>query len=121
MSKDRSVYIRHIHDCIGRINAYTSGGEAEFFSDAKTQDAVVRNLEVIGQAIKDYGVQELTAAHAEIPWEQIAGCAISLPISILGLILPSPGMWWFTTFPDWTQRFGQSHPIFPFPWLAGRR
>ena len=42
MSKDRSVYIKHIYDCICRIEEYTTGGRDEFFSDHKTQDAVIR-------------------------------------------------------------------------------
>jgi uncharacterized protein with HEPN domain len=48
VTKDRSVYIRHIYDCIGWINEYVQAGKDEFFHDRKTQDAVIRNLEVIG-------------------------------------------------------------------------
>ncbi len=51
MSKDRSVYIRHIYDCIGWIKEYVRSGKEAFFQDHKTQDAVIRNLEVIGQAV----------------------------------------------------------------------
>ncbi|MFQ5673149.1 MAG: DUF86 domain-containing protein [Nitrospinales bacterium] len=32
---------------------YTRNGEEKFFEDTKTQDAVVRNLEVIGEAVKN--------------------------------------------------------------------
>lgn len=72
MTKDRSVYIRHIYDCIGWINEYVQAGKEAFFQDRKTQDAVIRNLEVIGQAVKDLGTDSLTASHPETPWPQIA-------------------------------------------------
>jgi len=42
VKKDPAVYIRHIHDCILRIEAYVEEGRAAFFNDHKTQDAVIR-------------------------------------------------------------------------------
>jgi uncharacterized protein with HEPN domain len=53
VKKDPAVYIRHIHDCILRIEAYVEDGRAAFFNDHKTQDAVIRNREVIGKAVKE--------------------------------------------------------------------
>ena len=44
----------------------------EFLRDDKTFDAVIRNLEVIGEAVK-HVPQDLTAGHPDIPWRQIAG------------------------------------------------
>ena len=41
-------------------------------ADRKTQDAVVRNLEIIGEAVKRLS-PDLTGAHVDIPWRQIAG------------------------------------------------
>ena len=46
MSKDRTVYIRHIYDCICWIKEYVQDGKEAFFEDRKTQDAVIRNLEL---------------------------------------------------------------------------
>jgi len=85
VSKDRSVYIKHIYDCICRIEEYTSGGRDEFFSDHKTQDAVIRNLEVIGQAIKDFGVEDLIADFKDIPWNEISGMRNILAHQYLGV------------------------------------
>ena len=68
MKKDPPVYIRHSHDCIFRIEAYIEEGRAAFFNDHKTQDADIRNLEVIGQAIKDLGTDRLSAEQPDIPW-----------------------------------------------------
>jgi uncharacterized protein with HEPN domain len=51
--KDKSVYIATVLECIDLIKVYTSGFTREaFLADRKTQDAVIRNLEVIGQALK---------------------------------------------------------------------
>ena len=50
--KDDSVYLLHIRDAVNRIFEYSKGGAEEFLRDTKTQDAVVRNLEIIGEAVK---------------------------------------------------------------------
>jgi uncharacterized protein with HEPN domain len=39
VKKDQSVYIRHIYDCILRIEEDVQAGRAFFFKDHKTQDA----------------------------------------------------------------------------------
>lgn len=65
--------------------AYTSGGRKEFFSDHKTQDAVIRNLEVIGQAIKDFGVEGLIADFSNTPWKEISGMRNILAHQYLGV------------------------------------
>ena len=44
---------------------------AEFLKDAKTQDAVVRNIEIIGEAVKKLP-ETFTQAHADIPWKDMA-------------------------------------------------
>jgi uncharacterized protein with HEPN domain len=70
--RDERVYLLHAVDAIDAITRYTADGERAFFSDAKTQDAVIRNIEIIGQAIK--GISDATRARdPEVPWRQIAG------------------------------------------------
>ncbi len=71
MKEDR-VYLLHIRDALTNIQEYTSSGREFFFKDKKTQDAVVRNLEIIGEAVKHLSAS-LTASHPSIPWKQIAG------------------------------------------------
>lgn len=74
MNRDRCVYIGTVIDCIERIEHYTAGYSFDdFSSDTKTQDAVIRNLEVMGQAIKDFGVEDLMADDPDTPWEKVAG------------------------------------------------
>lgn len=50
--KDNRIYLLHIKDAIQRVQDYTRGGQNEFLTDSKTQDAVVRNLEIIGISSK---------------------------------------------------------------------
>lgn len=48
--KDQRLYLVHIQECIEKIETYTQEGESAFSS--KTQDAVIRNFEIIGEAAK---------------------------------------------------------------------
>jgi uncharacterized protein with HEPN domain len=62
----------HAIEAVDAIQRYTVDGREAFFSDAKTQDAVIRNIEVLGQAVK--GISEDTRAlEPEVPWRKIAG------------------------------------------------
>lgn len=51
----------------------------------KTQDAVVRNLELIGQAIKDYGSDKLVEAFPMVPWREVAGMRNVIAHEYLGV------------------------------------
>lgn len=42
----------HMIECIDRITSYTGAGRDDFLRDNKTQDAVIRNFEIIGEAAK---------------------------------------------------------------------
>jgi uncharacterized protein with HEPN domain len=70
--KDDQVYLLHIRDAVQRVLDYTRDGRVVFFADTKTQDAVIRNIEILGEASKNLS-DDLKAAHADIPWRQIAG------------------------------------------------
>ena len=43
--KDDRLYLIHVRECIDRIEQYTLGGKDAFFTDVKTQDAVLRVLQ----------------------------------------------------------------------------
>jgi uncharacterized protein with HEPN domain len=84
--KDRSVYIATALECMDLIKDYTSGFTLEtFLADRKTQDAVVRNLEIIGQALKDYGIDTLVEKRPDVPWSQITGMRNVLAHEYLGV------------------------------------
>jgi uncharacterized protein with HEPN domain len=70
--KDDCIFLAHIRDAILRIEQFTSSGRDEFLADAMIQDAVIRNLEVIGEAAKGLS-GELRDANPAVPWKQIAG------------------------------------------------
>lgn len=74
MSKRRDQdYLRDIQEAIQRIAAYTEGMTCEqFLVDGKTQDAVVRNLEVIGEATKNLSAH-LRKFYPQVPWKSLAG------------------------------------------------
>ena len=70
--KDDGLYLHHILEAIERIQSYTSGGLEAFQSDLKTQDAVVRNLQIIGEASKKVS-HETRAGSPDLPWRDMAG------------------------------------------------
>ena len=70
--KDDDLYFHHILDAIERIRSYTSAGPDAFRQDLKTQDAVIRNLQIIGEASKRVSPETRTA-HPEIPWKDMTG------------------------------------------------
>ena len=70
--KDERLYLVHMIECGERILSYTESGREPFLQDAKTQDAVIRNFEIIGEAAKR--VSQGTQSRApKIPRERIAG------------------------------------------------
>lgn len=71
MKEDR-IYLAHIRDAIERIETFTFGGHEQFMNEPMVQDAVIRNLEVIGEAVKGLSV-DLRNANLDIPWQRIAG------------------------------------------------
>jgi uncharacterized protein with HEPN domain len=70
--KEDRVYLLHIQDAIEQISRYTVDGKDEFLGDRKTQDAVVRNLEIIGEAVKQLS-PALRSKHADVPWKRVVG------------------------------------------------
>ena len=75
MSKERRDwdYLRDIQDAMEKIALYTEGlTYDEFMKDSKTQDAVVRNLEVVGEATRNLSAT-LRQRHPQIPWRELAG------------------------------------------------
>ena len=71
MKRDR-VYLEHILEAIQKIESYASVGYEEFMASSHWQDAVMRRLEIIGEATKQIS-EELRRNHPEIPWRRIAG------------------------------------------------
>ena len=64
-------YLQHILEAVGNIQEYTVGMSlAAFMADRKTCDAVIRNLEVIGEACNNIARNhpDFAAQHSSVPW-----------------------------------------------------
>ena len=61
----------HILEAIERIEAYTAAGRDDFLARTIVQDAVLRNLEILGEAAKRVSA-ELRADNPEVPWKEMA-------------------------------------------------
>lgn len=65
-------FLSDIEEAIKRIKTYTRNmSYQKFLKDTKTQDAVVRNLEIIGEAVKNIS-ESLKAEYPNIPWKDMA-------------------------------------------------
>ena len=72
MSRDWSFFLKDITEYAGYVAEFTDGMSFdEFAADAKTQNAVLRCLEVIGEAVKKIP-PEILAEYPDVPWRRIA-------------------------------------------------
>ena len=70
-NKDNTVFLRHILDCIGKIERYLTGFDLEKYQqDERTSDAVVRNVEIIGEAANNL-TREFRSNTPNIEWRKI--------------------------------------------------
>ena len=73
MNKDDIVFLKHMLDAIELIENYLMGKDfSEFENNRMLQDAVIREIEIIGEATKNLS-SGFRAKYSEIPWRQIAG------------------------------------------------
>ena len=67
-------YLEHILDAIGRIRRYTQGiSESDFLDNEQLQDAVLRNIEIVGEAARNIerAHPEFAEKHSDVPWEDV--------------------------------------------------
>jgi len=73
MTRDMRLYIQDILESIEAIEGYVQfKTEEQFYGDHQAQDAVLRRLEVIGEAVKNVD-EDFRNKYPEIPWKKIAG------------------------------------------------
>ncbi len=66
-------FLDDIREALNRIEIYTAKMTyADFLTDTKTQDAVIRNIEIIGEAAKNVSIK-LRGQHPHVPWRGMAG------------------------------------------------
>lgn len=73
MSRPERLRLLDILDAMDRIASYVEGMDyAAFLADRKTQDAVARNIEIIGEAARALP-EDFIERHAGVPWGEIVG------------------------------------------------
>ncbi|MBI5855995.1 MAG: DUF86 domain-containing protein [Nitrospirae bacterium] len=70
--KREAGYLRHISEAIAQIETYTKGGRKEFYENRMVQDAVIRNLEIIGEAVRNLPAG-FKKDYPKVPWRGITG------------------------------------------------
>jgi uncharacterized protein with HEPN domain len=71
--RDDTVYLQHIRDALRKIDGYLDGIEENaFLRDTLLQDGVIRQLEVVGEAVKRL-TNDLRNRYPEVAWKDIAG------------------------------------------------
>ena len=72
MNERDRLFLGHVLEAIAAIESFTPDGRAGFMADLKIQSTVVRQIEIIGEAIKNLD-PVLLASEPAVPWRQIAG------------------------------------------------
>lgn len=84
--KDDGVYLRHMQECIRRIEEHAAAGRDAFFASHTLQDATLRNLQTLAEATQRLS-QSIKATQEQVPWAIIAGFRNVLVHNYLGIDL----------------------------------
>ncbi len=73
MRKDPEVFLAHILESIDLVEGYSEGKTLEeFIESPQLQDAIIRRIEIIGEAVKNLP-EDFRRDYPEIAWQKIAG------------------------------------------------
>jgi len=85
--RDPDLLVEDMLGAIRKIGRFTVGMDEETFrQDERTVDAVVRNLEILGEATKQLP-EDFVARYPDVPWQQIAGLRNRIVHDYFGLDL----------------------------------
>lgn len=82
--RDDSVYVKHIPECIRRIEENTREGRERLLASHTLQDAVLRNLQTLSESALRLP-ESIKAKHPEIEWRRIAAFRNLLVHDYLGI------------------------------------
>jgi uncharacterized protein with HEPN domain len=94
--KDDAAHLRHILECIRRIEENVAAGRDQFLASHTLQDAVLRNLQTMSESTQRVS-DALKGAHPRIEWDRIAAFRNMLVHDYLGIDL---GIIWEVTQRD---------------------
>jgi len=81
------VYLEHVMDAIGKIEEYITGiDEAKFKSTSLIQDGVIRQIEIIGEALRNVS-REFRENYSYLPWDDAIGMRDKLIHDYMGVDL----------------------------------
>ena len=73
MRKDTKIFLEHILESISLIEEYTADKKKkEFLASQQLQDAVIKRIEIIGEAVKNIPT-DIKEKYNDIPWKDIIG------------------------------------------------
>ncbi len=81
-----ALYLQHIRDAIEKIELYAAVGKEAFMEQSHWQDAIIRQLEIIGEATKRLS-EDLRSEYIAVPWRRIAGLGDVLVHDYMGVDL----------------------------------
>ena len=85
--RNPKIFLKNILESIERIEEYTQGKtEDEFLDNYEKQDAIMKRLEVIGEAVKNIP-KEVKNRHPQIQWKEIAGMRDKLIHKYFGVLI----------------------------------
>lgn len=88
MHRDHRLYLDDIMEAVAQIREYTASTDYDAFArDRKTQDAVVRNLEIIGEAAGRLP-ESVKIRTKDIEWRKIVGMRNILAHEYFGISIP---------------------------------
>jgi len=71
--RDYKIYLKDIVNAMESIEGFVEGMDfEEFKEDDKTSSAVIRKIEIIGEAAKNIP-EEIRQKHPQVPWKEMAG------------------------------------------------
>lgn len=96
MNKPAVIFIEHIIENIFDIESFTKGiSKEDFFKNKEKQNAVIRSLEVIGEAVKNI-TKEIKDKYPEVEWKDAAGTRDKIIHHYFGVNLDT--VWEIITF-----------------------